>query len=1067
MAAIQDPNFDFRSQLIPHIIDHYAKIKPDAVYAEYPISPLTYESGYRPITYRALANAINGVAWWLTEKLGPGNGEILPYVGPNDVRYPALILGAVKAGYSMFLTSPRNSVVAHNSLFACLNCTKFVATAPRLPPVAAILDAHQLEVLEVPGVDELVNTEYPHFKYTKTYPEAATENLVVVHTSGSTGIPKPIFFNHDTSVKHMHMSVLDPPEGFESQDSWLMGKRLFLTLPPFHAAGMAHLMFIGLSLGLTLICPTSGGLPTAAALVDAHKKTPFEVALVVPSILQELSQSPELLDYCSSHLGHLVYCGGDLPQQIGDTVASKIKVVNQLGASEMGMLSSIHSKTNRNPLKDWRYIHFHPALGTELRRLTDDEYELFLVRNPEREGHLVTFAMFPHLHEYSTKDLFVRHPDPNKSDLWRWSSRADDVIVFLNGEKTNPVSMEQHITVSNPEVNAALVAGAQRFQASLIIELSGKGLSPSERAAVIERIWPSIEEANAVCPAHARIAKTHILFTKPDKPMPRSGKGTVQRAATLALYAQELDALYADADRLSSQEGDLPGPGRVNDAQLVSDFIRQIFSSITGWSKDQLGDEVNLFKLGLDSLQAITAARSFRRGLAFPGFTPNLIYLHPSVAELTQAVLRLQQDHESSEVASKETQLEERKKILEEFQSQIILPEGQSEPNPTQDKQTVVLTGSTGTLGTYILDALLKNPSVTHVHCLNRKVDSAAAQRQKTDFYGLITPLDSARVSFWTVDLSQNGLGLPPDTLKTLQDTATLVIHNAWAVNFNLSLASFRPHLSGLVNLINFCSSSAKSAHLFFISSISSVMGHQTESHITPEAVITTNTPAPNGYANSKYLSEQLLDFATRKGTIRASFARLGQIAGAVRSAGLWNKAEWFPSLVLSSLHVGAVPDSLGSRLDQIDWVPIDLLAEVLTALTLGKETSEATAEGPVVFHPLNPHPLTWEAIRPAVVDALSKHSGKGLEVIPAQAWVQRVRQDLESNRSLGDKELQGLLEKNPAAKLLGFFEESLSQSEPDNRLDTTLTANKSEALRSVSGIKPEWINQWIMEWMQ
>jgi acyl-coenzyme A synthetase/AMP-(fatty) acid ligase len=114
MAAIQESNFNFRSQLVPHIIDHYAKVKPDAIYAEYPKSPLSYENGYRPITFRALANAINGVAWWLTEKLGPGNGEILPYVGPNDVRYPALILGAVKAGYCV--SEPIFIIIANHRL---------------------------------------------------------------------------------------------------------------------------------------------------------------------------------------------------------------------------------------------------------------------------------------------------------------------------------------------------------------------------------------------------------------------------------------------------------------------------------------------------------------------------------------------------------------------------------------------------------------------------------------------------------------------------------------------------------------------------------------------------------------------------------------------------------------------------------------------------------------------------------------------------------------------------------------------------------------------------------------
>ena len=80
----------------------------------------------------------------------------------------------------MFLTSPRNSVAAHSSLLQRLNCTKLVAPVPRPPPVAAILEAQTLDVLDVPSVDDLLHTDYPQFAYTKTYPEAARETLAVM-----------------------------------------------------------------------------------------------------------------------------------------------------------------------------------------------------------------------------------------------------------------------------------------------------------------------------------------------------------------------------------------------------------------------------------------------------------------------------------------------------------------------------------------------------------------------------------------------------------------------------------------------------------------------------------------------------------------------------------------------------------------------------------------------------------------------------------------------------------------------------------------------------------------------
>ena len=105
--------------------------------------------------------------------------------------------------------------------------------------------------------------------------------------------------------------------------------------------------------------------------------------------------------------------------------------------------------------------------------------------------------------------------------------------------------MEEYVN-SHLEVRAALVAGAQRFQAALLIELAAEN-----PLSATERLWPTIQKANEDCPAHAKIDNSHILFVDPNKPMLRAGKGTVQRMATLRLYAEELNTLYADAEKLA------------------------------------------------------------------------------------------------------------------------------------------------------------------------------------------------------------------------------------------------------------------------------------------------------------------------------------------------------------------------------------------------------------------------------------------------------------------------------------------------------------------------------------
>lgn len=789
----------------------------------------------------------------------------------------------------------------------------------------------------------------------------------------------------------------------------------------------------------------------------------------MPSIIQELAQSPELLDYCAANLERIIYCGGDLPQSIGDIVAARVSLMNQYGASELGLQTHLQPKETRNQ-EDWKYVQFHPDNGIEFRQATDDAYELTVKRKEEFITQQPTFALFPDSQEYGSRDLFTRHP--TLPDLWKWIARSDDVIVFLNGEKHNPISMEQHIISHSPKVGSALVAGAQRFQAVLIIEPTAeegkKLISPKEKAAFIEDVWPVIEEANQDSPAHARISRTHILITHPESPMIRSGKGTVQRAATLQLNAKAIDALYADADTMAAgNNSDTPyNPVKdLSDSQSVSAFIKVAITSVTNWTS--LGETDDFFALGMDSLQVLLAVRKLRRGLNLPTLATTTIYTNPSVLALTKIVGQLAKQQHDSQALNDEVRLQTRHSILEKYKEvldQIPVPS----PTTVEDSQTqethVILTGSTGSLGSYILHALLANPAVTQVYCLNRAVDGKSRQHERNGTSGLPDHLDSNRLTFYTADFSQPQLGLPSETYNRLVSNTTLIIHNAWQVNFNLSLPSFRSELSGLINIISLTAATA-SRRIFFVSSISSVLAYHTPTEKTPEKVIPDlSAPGPNGYAESKHVSERLLDHAVHTLGIRASFARVGQIGGAVKFEGCWNKAEWFPSLVISSLHLGAVPDSLGQQMGRVDWVPIDTLAEVLVELALSPTAAFAETQ---VFHPLNPHPTSWDAIRPSIVDELSSLSGKPIETISLAAWLQRVRKSSESaGNTAKERDLDQHLKLNPALKLLDFYEDVLASQERGNVLLIDEAEKQSATLAALSGVKEEWVRKWVREWL-
>ncbi|KAI4144839.1 MAG: hypothetical protein L6R39_004024 [Caloplaca ligustica] len=831
-----------------------------------------------------------------------------------------------------------------------------------------------------------------------------------------------------------------------------------------------------------MIAPISGAIPSGEGLVAGLRKTVADVAIIVPSIVQDLGQNFSLLEYCAQKLNAMLYCGGDLPQSIGDVVASKIKLVNQFGATELGLTPNLLSSEGRDS-GDWKFVQFHPDLGLEMRHIADDTFELYAVRDKKLESIQPTFTIFPHAQEYATRDLFVRHPSPYKKNLWRWKARSDDIIVFLNGEKTNPISMEQHIVSSNSDVAAALVIGTQRFQAALLVELitDKKEFTPAERAKFVERLWPTVAEANVDAPSHARITKSHILFTKPQMPMARAGKGTVQRAATLAAYQDDIDAIYKDADQISYDiDSQTIALHNMADQAALPEYIKGTIQSVTGWP--ELSESENIFTLGMDSLHALVLVRALRRALEIPDLAPSTLYTNPSVTALSRAIVALREERRESQNTIHQVSLDRRHTLLKEYRGRI---DRLSSPSTTlygNSPNIVVLTGSTGALGSHVLNRLLVNHGVSHIFCLNRAVDGRNLQKKRNLYRRISGDLSTDRITFCTCDLSKPDLGLQVDIYNTLIASNLLVIHNAWPVNFNVSLDSFRPQLDGVVNLVALVSRSKQPSRLFFISSISSVMSSGLTTSSIPEKIVHMNSAVhPNGYAESKYISELLLLHACENMSVDCSVARVGQLTGAANNFGGWSPTEWFPSLILSSTHIGALPDSLGASFDKMDWIPIDLAADIIVELATlrpevghaeGIRAAEPSGCQPQVYNLVNPNTVQWHSMRLRVAETVQRLTSTKLRVVDPKTWIAKIRDDLEiavSDRGGSKQEdVQGALQTNPAAKLLEFYQQIMLLADGAlTEWEMKETLRQSKHLRELPGLQKAWMDRWVQELLQ
>ena len=114
--------------------------------------------------------------------------------------------------------------------------------------------------------------------------------------------------------------------------------------------------------------------------------------------------------------------------------------------------------------------------------------------------------------------------------------------------------------------------------------------------------------------------------------------------------------------------------------------------------------------------------------------------------------------------------------------------------NPrNRNKLNAVLTGSTGSLGTQLLKVLLADKNISTITCLDRS--SNARERHENTFsrLGLDEVLQSLpRVQYIQAKHGEKQLGLSSTQYWELVSSVDVIIHNAWKVDFNHTLNSFK-----------------------------------------------------------------------------------------------------------------------------------------------------------------------------------------------------------------------------------------------------------------------------------
>ena len=116
-----------------------------------------------------------------------------------------------------------------------------------------ILVARPMQVITVPDIEYLMMPDEDQaYQWHATFSEMRDRSFLILHTSGSTGIPKPVFVAHGTFASNDAHQLIPALGGKPTLIDHFTGKRFFIAFPPFHAANI--FFTIGYNVFSKMVC---------------------------------------------------------------------------------------------------------------------------------------------------------------------------------------------------------------------------------------------------------------------------------------------------------------------------------------------------------------------------------------------------------------------------------------------------------------------------------------------------------------------------------------------------------------------------------------------------------------------------------------------------------------------------------------------------------------------------------------------------------------------------------------------------------------------------------------------
>ena len=228
-----------------------------------------------------------------------------------------------------------------------------------------------------------------------------------------------------------------------------------------------------------------------------------------------------------------------------------------------------------------------------------------------------------------------------------------------------------------------------------------------------------------------------IVLAKPSKPFTFTGKGSIRKSAVVTDYADEIAATYAAVEAATSADVEAPKKWT---KESTTDFVRAVVLKVM---ESKVGDKDDIFQHGADrlvrvsstgfiialkmkvqtSLQSTVIRNSIVNALKpdkidTSKMAANFVYQSPTIAQLGTAVYTIINPSSFSDADKIANKVAEIDAYIEKYSLNLPV----HRPSlPASKSDVILMTGSTGALGTTLLAQLVENSSVSKIYAINRK----------------------------------------------------------------------------------------------------------------------------------------------------------------------------------------------------------------------------------------------------------------------------------------------------------------------------------------------------------